>query len=81
MLARLEAGDFDRVIAERLGGGEPTTGGTVPAEAEAASAAAQPAPGADDGERGFGDGIVSDKPLDEVILDYLVDKSRSRGSR
>ncbi len=28
--------------------------------------------------RAFGDGIVSQKPLDEVILDYLVDKARQR---
>ena len=30
------------------------------------------------GPRAFGDGIVSQKPLDEVILDYLVEKARER---
>jgi hypothetical protein len=30
--------------------------------------------------RAFGDGIVSHKPLDEVILEYLVEKARGRGS-
>ena len=28
--------------------------------------------------RAFGDGIVSDKPLDEVVLDYLVENARKR---
>jgi hypothetical protein len=28
--------------------------------------------------RAFGDSVVSAKPLDEVILDYLVEKARSR---
>jgi hypothetical protein len=30
--------------------------------------------------RAFGEGIVSEKPLDEVILDYLVEKARSRST-
>jgi len=30
------------------------------------------------GERGFGEGIGSQKPLDEVILDFLADKARDR---
>jgi hypothetical protein len=29
---------------------------------------------------GFGDGANSEKPLDEVILDYLVDKARGRAA-
>ena len=28
----------------------------------------------------FGDGVDSQKPLDEVILEYLVDKARDRSS-
>lgn len=28
--------------------------------------------------RAFGDGIVSEKPLDEVVLDYLVENARKR---
>lgn len=31
--------------------------------------------------RSFGEGIVSRKPLDEVILEYLSDKARSRADR
>ena len=30
------------------------------------------------GERGFGEGLGSQKPLDEVILDYLAEKARER---
>jgi hypothetical protein len=29
---------------------------------------------------GFGDSIDSEKPLDEVILEYLVDKARGRAA-
>jgi len=43
---------------------------------QAAPAASTPATGA---PRTFGDGIVSQKPLDEVILEYLVEKSRAEG--
>jgi hypothetical protein len=33
--------------------------------------------------RAFGDSVVSQKPLDEVVLDYLVENARKRrrGSR
>ncbi len=31
-------------------------------------------------ERAFGEGIVSEKPLDEVILEYLVEKARHRAA-
>jgi hypothetical protein len=81
MLARLAAGEFDPVIAERLGGGESTDRGSDASDAQQRSAGTvAPAPSEAE-ERVFGEGIVSEKPLDEVILDYLVDKSRSRGSR
>jgi len=101
MVIRLKHGDFDAVIAQRLGdagestGTEPSTSSpatTRSAAPEAASepvaqpepappapapSAARPASG-----RAFGDGIVSQKPLDEVILEYLVEKSRAdTGSR
>jgi hypothetical protein len=63
MLARLRRGDFDAVIAERL---DP-----VPAASPPATVAAAPA-------QAFGEGSVPSKPLDEVILDYLIEKSRER---
>ena len=78
MLEGLKAGEFDAVIAERLGDPSETTGPqpdteppSVPSEASGGDA------GADAHE--FGEGIVSEKPLDEVILEYLVDKARTRG--
>lgn len=63
----------------------------IPAAAEAIQAAATdgPAPETDAatlrdpgaGDRSFGAGIVSERPLDEVILDYLVESARERKRR
>jgi hypothetical protein len=89
MLKRLERGDYDAVIAERLrsdtaAGGTGSRGEPVapPPTQPVLDAPPEPAPPADDrGEvRAFGDGIVSRKPLDEVILEYLVEKARDRAS-
>ena len=72
MLGGLRQGAFDDVIKARLEA--PAGDGKA-----AAAAPAGPADGSADGRmRAFGDGIVSQKPLDEVILDYLVDKARGR---
>jgi hypothetical protein len=95
ILKRLRAGDFDETIHERLGG-ETSEGSTTspsfhdepppeppPAASGAPVAPRQSAntndPGSDD--RVFGDGVASHKPLDEVILEYLVKKARDRGVR
>jgi hypothetical protein len=91
MLDRLKRGGFDAAIAERLG--EVTDDGLeqgesdVPApeprraavetEQPSEKVAARPAPRA---ERAFGEGIVSQKPLDEVILEYLAEKARGRAA-
>ncbi len=55
---------------------------TRPERAEPPRGPAAPAPVAAvrRGERGFGDGLGSAKPLDEVILEYLAEKARGRGS-
>lgn len=96
MLKRLKHGEFDAVILERLGDADATDPGessasgsstapvetppTLPGAAEPAIAnAAAPEVGAE-APRAFGDGIVSQKPLDEVILEYLVEKARDRVS-
>jgi len=78
--------------AEETGSG---VSGVPPATLAAAAAAASPraapasvpapapapAPAsASASARAFGEGIVSQKPLDEVILEYLVEKARGRGS-
>lgn len=81
MLRRLRAGDFDALISERLGAavGPSETPTPLPDEPSAPSPAAampEPAPA-----RAFGDGIVSQKPLDEVILEYLARKARDRAGR
>jgi hypothetical protein len=95
MVARLKQGALDAVIAERLTDPSETTGpgASDPRHASAAPAAttaapppaptptpAPTAPPARAAERAFGEGIVSQKPLDEVILEYLVEKSRGRGA-
>ena len=71
MLKRLESGEFDAVIAERLG---------VPAPAQpAAEPESEPAPAAVKADPVAAplDADAS-KPLDEAILDYLVQKQRTR---
>lgn len=110
MLARLEHGEFDAVIAERLDGvgaarahtqpegpppaprperarTDPARGAstqprlvpTSPPAAPVAQATAPAPPLAPAARRSFGDGVVSEKSLDTLILDFLVDKAR--GSR
>lgn len=84
MVVRLKKGEFDAVIAERLGAASPAAAALPPAAPAPASPpvnASAPRPAAAKGDRSFGDGIVSQKPLDEVILEYLVDKARARPDR
>jgi len=89
VLERLRSGGFDPTIRERLGpvldeadtrastrptataSGEPTSPPTPPA-------AAAPASTPDGPLRPFGESVVSARPLDEVILDYLVENARKR---
>jgi hypothetical protein len=49
----------------------------VESEQPSEKVAASSAPRA---ERAFGEGVVSQKPLDEVILDYLAKKARGRAA-
>jgi hypothetical protein len=95
MLKQLKLGEFDAVIAQRLGGPSDACD-TASDTARAAAKEASPTlpgptlplidtpsvPEAEPTEanevRAFGDGIVSQKPLDEVILEYLVEKARGR---
>ncbi|MCP5057522.1 MAG: hypothetical protein GY937_12475 [bacterium] len=65
----------DTAVAAPSAVSEPEPSATKAPAAAAASAAAPPQP---DAGRPFGDGIVSDKPLDEVILNYLVSNARKR---
>ena len=70
MVSRLAGGDYDATIVERIEGSTPPA---VSADTEPASEVAEPAE-----SRDFGEGLVSEQPLDEMILEYLVDKARSR---
>jgi hypothetical protein len=83
----------ERLGDEAFGPADDPKGATHPApEPEAAAPAAEAAsarpetdaatlraPGP--GDRSFGAGIVSERPLDEVILDYLVESARQRKRR
>jgi hypothetical protein len=88
MVARLKQGALDPVIHERLTDPAEDTGpGASDPPAARATPAPQPTPVAPPRAaplpppaRVFGEGIVSQKPLDEVILEYLVEKARGRGS-
>jgi hypothetical protein len=80
MLAQLKRGEFDGVIGERLDG-EAQEAPAVPEPAPAAVRPAAPPPPAEPhAARAFGEGLVSEKPLDEVILEYLVEKARGRAA-
>ena len=85
VLEGLRSRGFDDLIRERLGESvfddhEDSKGKTAPTtmtpeEAPPSSAADEPA---GPSGRSFGEGIVSKKPLDEVILNYLVENARKR---
>lgn len=96
MLKSLTGGEYDDLIDMRLGTGEeksdtaataedgrqtdgietptPMPDGSRPAPPAQAPEPAQAPP------RAFGEGIVSQKPLDEVILEYLAEKARDRAA-
>ena len=88
VLERLRSQAFDDLIRERLGESvfgesEDSKGRTAPTTMtsnqthdDAGEADPEGPPG-----RSFGEGIVSEKPLDEVILNYLVENARKRKRR
>lgn len=92
-LKRLRARAFDGIIVERLGpdvfqdapqdgsGSESgRRGRSAPTETEPTRDGPAPQPELEAAAlpRSFGEGIVSEKPLDEVILNYLVENARKR---
>jgi len=77
MLERLRRGEFDELISERLADPNASTGSEALAEPVTERPETASAP---EDERAFGEGIVSEKPLDQVILEYLVEKARHRAA-
>jgi len=92
VLKRLRAGDFDEAIRERLGdlfapAENDTKAKTKPTETSPLAdeppsesvvlAAAEPPPAS----RPFGEGVVSERPLDDVILGYLIENARKRRAK
>lgn len=84
MLKRLRRGVFDELIVERLGPAAvapDATGSTTQPETPPATPMPTSPPGDGEAQRSFGQGIVTQKPLDEVVLEYLVDSARKRKKR
>ena len=94
MLEKLNSGGFDAVIGQRLGESalgapaRPVESSKPDTEPETAARPIEPPPPpvrreappvqVRRGERAFGEGLGAQKPLDEVILDYLAEKARER---
>jgi hypothetical protein len=92
VLQRLRAGDFNNAIRERLGdvltpGENDTKAKTKPTEtsrledeapSESAVHAAAETPQA---PRPFSEAVVSERPLDDVILGYLIENARKRRAK
>lgn len=80
--ARLGAGAFSNPADSEVDTVPPSLepAATAPAApaASAALAAASPESPKEQLARAFGDSVVSQKPLDEVVLDYLVENARKR---
>jgi hypothetical protein len=86
VLERLRARAFDELIRERLGESvfgeaEDDKGQTAPATMTSTETHASTGESEAPAGRSFGEGIVSEKPLDEVILNYLVESARNRKRR
>jgi hypothetical protein len=83
MLKQLSRGEHDEAIGQRLGEGifdESQAAHNEDTEREAMSEAPPDRPEAEGPQaaRQFGGDIASQKPLDEVVLDYLVENARKR---
>jgi len=83
MLQRLRRGEFDGLIRERLGSkalsdSSDTSSTTQPNDPAGHAMRRDASQVADPLAHVFGEGIVSQKPLDEVVLDYLVESARKR---
>ena len=93
MLRGLRAGAHDDAILVRVGPEvfDPDAGDAAdlhdtaatlpPAPGPPAARGAKPASAQQTLARAFGDAVVSDKPLDQVVLDYLVESARKRKQR
>ncbi|MEE2673935.1 MAG: hypothetical protein VX466_09075 [Myxococcota bacterium] len=90
MLQRLRCGSHDGVILERLGA-EAFSGSVTSEQSQTDAAFVASLEGIDTGAaaslatepvsepvRAFGDSLVSQRPLDEVILEQLVENARKR---
>ena len=80
MLTRLKEGHYDSGIEKRLGPdvwSDSRGGVTEPASPKGAGDGSSETP-KEKLAKAFGEGVVSKKPLDEVVLEYLVENARKR---
>lgn len=93
VLKRLRAGDFNDAIRERLGDvlapsdgdtkakTRPTDTDSLTSDDDGDSATGAEALAGAEAPRSFGEGIVSERPLDDVILGYLIENARKRRAK
>jgi hypothetical protein len=81
VLRRLVSGQLDAMIRERLGGDVFGDDAERVAPAAAAAAATDPATLREPPPRAAPGAVSLERPLDEVILDYLVESARQRKRR
>ena len=92
VLKRLRAGDFNDAIRERLGdvltpGENDTKAKTKPTETSPladetpSDSAVLETTEPSQAPRAFGEGVVSERPLDDVILGYLIENARKRRAK
>ncbi len=79
MLERLRSGQLDARLEERLGGEAPATdANAVTAAGEAPLREVRESADAAPAEGGAGAASADERRLDEVVLDYLVERARKR---
>ena len=96
VLKRLRVGDFNEAIRERLGDVLSAGEGDSKAKSAPSGTDPHVAPRPNDSDsathgapplaaagaaRAFGEGIVSERPLDDVILGYLIENARKRRAK
>ena len=86
LLARLRGGELDAEIEQRLGpsvfaDGSPSAAPANEETTQTAAAKGSRGKGTSKSPAGFGDGLISEKPLDELVLEYLVENARKRKRR
>jgi hypothetical protein len=86
LLARLRGGELDGEIEQRLGpavfgDGSPSAAPANDEATQTTAAKGSRGKATANTAEGFGDGLISETPLDELVLEYLVENARKRKRR